>query len=91
MLQLGRSVDHYKLLSWLCSTIVWANPDLRVFCELKGVRLKRMFVAYGASLHGFIMRCQKFLFIDRAILSSLYTGTLLAAIARGIDDHLFDV
>lgn len=56
-LQLGRPVDHYKLMSWLCSTIIRANPDSRAFCELEGVRSKCMFVACGVSLNGFIMGC----------------------------------
>jgi len=61
------------------------------FYELEGVRFKRMFLAYEASLNGFIMRAQKVLFVDGAHLRGPYKGTLLAAIALDLDDHLRDV
>jgi len=47
-------VDHYKLLPWMCAAIERGNPDSRAFVELEGSRFKRMFVAYGAYLNGFI-------------------------------------
>ena len=50
-----------------------------------------MFVAYGASLNGFILGCRKILFIDGAHLSGPYEGTILLAIALDADDHLFAV
>ena len=75
----------------MCAAFVRANPDLRAFCELQGSRFKRMFVAYGASLNGFIFGCKKILFIIGAHLSGLYEGTILLAIALDVNDHLFDV
>jgi len=75
MLSLGKPVDHYKLLPWLCSAIFRANDNSREFCELEGVRFKCMYVAYGASLNGFIMGCRKVLFVDRAHLIGPYKGT----------------
>jgi len=45
MLELGRPIGHYESLRWLCSSIVRANSDSMVFCELEGVRFKRVFVA----------------------------------------------
>lgn len=91
MLPLGRPIDHYKLLPWLCYAIVRANPNSRAFCELEGARFKCISVAYGASLNGFIMGCQKVLFVDRAHLIGPYKGTLLAVIMLNAGDHLFDV
>jgi len=87
----GRPNDHYKLLRWMCGAIVRANPDSRAFCELEGSRFRRLFVAYGASLNGFILGCRKILFVDGSHLSGPYEGTLLSAVALDADDHLFDV
>jgi len=50
-----------------------------------------LFVAYGALLNGFILRCRKILFVDGAHLSGSYEGTILSAIALDTDDHLFNV
>jgi len=50
-----------------------------------------MFVAYGASLNGFILGCRKILFLDGAHLSGPYKGTILSAVALDVDDELFDV
>lgn len=75
----------------MCAAIVRANPDSRAFCELQGSRFKRMFVAYGASLNGFILGCRKILFVNGAHLSETYEGTILSAVALDADDHLFDV
>jgi len=91
MLVMGRPEDHYKVLPWMCVAIVRANPDSRAFCEVEGSRFKRMFAAYGASLNGFILGCQKMLFVDGTHLSRLYKGTLMAATALDADNHLFDV
>jgi len=90
LLVMGRSIDHYKILSWLCVAIVRLNPDSRAFCEVEGSRFKRMFVAYGASLNGFILACRKMLFMDGTLLSGLHEGTLMAAIALDADNDLFE-
>ena len=54
-------------------------------------RFKGMFVAYGASLNGFILGCRKMLFVDGAHLSGPYEGILLGAVALDADNHLYDV
>ena len=91
LLVMGRPVDHYKLLPWMCAAIERGNPDSRAFVELEGTRFKRMFVAYGACLNGFILGCRKVLFVDASHLSGPYEGTLLGAVALDADNHLFDV
>ena len=50
-----------------------------------------MFVAYDASLNGFILGCRKILFIDGAQLSGPHEGTILLAVAFDTNDHLFDI
>lgn len=57
LLVMGKPVDHYKLLPWMCAMIVQANPDSRAFVELDGCRFKRMFIVIGACLNGFILGC----------------------------------
>ena len=91
LLVMGKLVDHYKLLPWMCAAIERANADSRAFVELDGCRFKRMFVALGASLHGFVMGCRKMLFVDGTHLSGSYEGTLLAVVALDADNHVFDV
>ena len=72
LLVMGRPVNHYKVLPWMCAVIERANPDSRAFVELEGSRFKRMFVAYGACLNGFILGCRKVLFVDGSHLSAPY-------------------
>ena len=36
LLVIGKPVDHYKLLPWMCVAIVRANADSRAFVELDG-------------------------------------------------------
>jgi len=59
LLVMGRPVDHYKLLPWMCVAIERENPDSRAFVELKGSRFKRMCIAYSACLNGFILGSRK--------------------------------
>ena len=73
------------------TAIVRANPNSRAFCELEGSRFRRMHVAYNASLNEFILRYKKKFFVDEAHLNRSYEETILAAIARDVDDHLFDI
>jgi len=91
MLAMGKPNDHYRLLPWICPTIVRANLDSRAFGELEGCQFKHVFVAYGASLNGFSLRCWKMLFADDAHLSGPYEGTSLGAVKLDADNHLFDV
>lgn len=67
---MGRPIDHYKVLSWMCAAIKRANSDSRAFAELEGSRFRQMFVAYGGCLNGFILVCRKVLFVDGSHLSA---------------------
>ena len=67
------------------TAIVRANPNSRAFCELEGSKFKRMFVAYVASLNGFILGCRKILFVDGAYLSGPYEGTIMSVVAFDAD------
>jgi len=91
MLVMGKLVHHYKLLPWTCAVIVYANPDSRAFVEFDGCRFKHMFVAFSASLNGFIFKCNKMLFVDGTHLSGPYEETMLGTVALDADNHMFDV
>jgi len=75
----------------MCVAVERGNPDFRAFAEVEGSRFKRMSIAYSVCLNGFILGCQKMLFVDASHLNGPYKGTLLGAIALDADDHLFDV
>jgi len=79
------------MLLWMCAAIVRAHAESRVFVELDGCRFKRMFVAFGACLNGFILGSRKMLFVDGTHLIGLYEGTMLAVVALDADNHIFDV
>lgn len=68
-----------------------SNPDSRAFYELDKSRLKRMFIAFGASLNGFILGCRKMLFVNGTHLGGLYKGIMFTVIALDADNHLFDI
>jgi len=88
---MGRPVDQYKMLPWMCAAIVRGNVDSRAYVELDGCRFKRMLVAYGACLNGFILGSRKMVFVDGTHLSRPYEGTLLAAVALDADNHIFEL
>jgi len=88
---MGRPVDHYKLLSWMFVAIERGNLYSRAFVELESSRFKRIFIAYGARLNGFILSCCKMLFEDASHLRGPYEGTLLGVVALYANNHLFDV
>ena len=90
MMVLGRPVDHYKLLPWMCAAIVRANPGSIAVCEVDGCRFYRMFVAYAANVNGFKIGCRLVLFVDGTHLSGPYQGMMLAACALDADNHLFN-
>jgi len=91
LLVIGKPVDHYKLLPWMCAAIVRANLDSRAFVEFNGCRFKRMFVAFGACLNEFILGYRKMLFIDGTHLSGSYEGSMLVATTLDTNGHIFDV
>ena len=90
MMVLGRPKDHYKLLPWMCATIVRANPKSVAFCEVEESRFQRMFVANAVNINGLKPGCCKMLFVDGCHLSGPYKGIMLVACALDADDHLFN-
>jgi len=91
MMVLGKPVDHYKLLPWMCAAIVRANPGSVAVCEVDGCRFYRMFVAYATNVNGFKLGCRIVLFVDGTHLSVPYQGTMLASCALNADNHIFNL
>ena len=80
MVVLGKPVDHYKLLPWICAMIVRANPGSVAVCEVEVCRFYRMFVAYAANINDFKLGYKLVLFVDGTHLSGLYQATMLATV-----------
>jgi len=57
MMVLGRPVDHYKLLPWMCTAIVRVSPGSVAVCKVNRCRFYRMFVTYAANVNGFKLGC----------------------------------
>jgi len=85
---LGKVFDYCKLLSWMCITIVIANRGSVAFLRLMNRSL--MPVAYAANVNDCKFGSGIILFIDNTHLSRLYKGTILAACALDVDNHLFN-
>jgi len=81
MMVLGKLVDHYKLLPWMCKAIVRANPGSIAVCEVDGCRFYRIFMVYATNVNGFKVGCKLVLFIDGTRLSRPHKRTLLPACA----------
>ena len=64
MMVLGRQVDYYKLVPWMCEAIVRENLGSVAVCEVDGCRFYRMFMAYAANVNGFKLGCRLVLFVD---------------------------
>uniref|UniRef100_A0A7C8YNC1 Uncharacterized protein n=1 Tax=Opuntia streptacantha TaxID=393608 RepID=A0A7C8YNC1_OPUST len=54
-------------------------------------RFKRMFIAVGTSLNGFMLGCHKMLFVNAAHLGGPCKGTMFAKVTIDVDNHLFNV
>ncbi|CAN0879609.1 hypothetical protein LINGRAHAP2_LOCUS13165 [Linum grandiflorum] len=88
----GSFKDAYNLLPLLCDQIVETNPgSLATFTTKDDSSFQRLFVAFNASLAGFLQGCRPLLFLDSISLKSKYQGALLAATAADGNDEVFPV
>lgn len=90
----GRGKDSYKCIPWICDRLIETDPDTVAMSEHydegdEGCRFKRLFIAYGCSINGFLAGCRKILYIDGCFLTGPYRGTLLSANAYDADNQLF--
>ncbi|KAK8501707.1 hypothetical protein V6N12_002445 [Hibiscus sabdariffa] len=82
----------YSQLPLFCDRIMETNPgSLATFSTKEDSTFHRLFIAFHASLCGFVQGCRPLLFLDSIPLNSKYQGTLLAATAADGDDGVFPV
>lgn len=88
----GSFKDAYNQLPLFCEKIMELNPgSLATFTTKEDSSFHRLFVAFHASLYGFLQGCRPLLFLDSIALKSKYQGSLLAATAADGDDGVFPV
>ncbi|XP_059631809.1 uncharacterized protein LOC132274528 [Cornus florida] len=86
----GNPKDSYILVPWLCERIAEYIPGTITSWECTDDRrFKRVFVAYGCSIRGFINYCRPMLAIDACHLSGNYKGTMLGATGFDANDGLW--
>ncbi|XP_059657316.1 uncharacterized protein LOC132303890 [Cornus florida] len=86
----GNPEDSYILVLWLCERIKNSIPDTITSWECtEDKRFKRVFVAYGCSIQGFINYCRPILAIDACHLSGNYQGTMLGATGYDANEGLW--
>ncbi|XP_020526090.1 uncharacterized protein LOC18439216 isoform X2 [Amborella trichopoda] len=84
----------YRMLPSYCQMLIDANPgtvaNLEVHEEDKS--FKRLFVAFHATISGFLQGCRPFITLDETLLKTKYRGGhLLAAITMDADGVMFPV
>ncbi|XP_040960679.1 uncharacterized protein [Gossypium hirsutum] len=88
----GSYKDAYSQLPLFCERIMETNPgSLATFSTKEDSSFHRLFIAFHASLSGFLQGCRPLLFLDSIPLNSKYQGTLLAATAADGNDDVFPV
>ena len=87
----GTFEEGYRLLPAYCEQIRKTNPGsiASVFASGQENCFQRLFVAFRASIYGFIHACRPLLELDKANLKGKYLGSLLCASAVDADDALF--
>lgn len=71
----------YGYLPWYLEAVKRTNPGSRCVLDTQDGRFCRLFIAYGASLHGF-QYCPPILFVDGTFIKNKYKGMLLGACAK---------
>ncbi|KAK5786589.1 uncharacterized protein LOC108479164 [Gossypium arboreum] len=88
----GSYKDAYSQLPLFCERIMETNPgSCATFSTKEDSSFHRLFIAFHASLSGFLQGCRPLLFLDSIPLNSKYQGTLLAATAADGNDDVFPV
>ncbi|XP_050224005.1 uncharacterized protein LOC126673784 isoform X1 [Mercurialis annua] len=88
----GSYKEAYNQLPLFCEKIRESNPGSHAtFTTKEDSSFQRLFVAFHASLYGFLQGCRPLLFLDSVPLKSKYQGMLLAATAADGNDGVFPV
>jgi len=82
--------ETYSQLPWLCERILETNPgSVALLSASIDSKVRRFFVSFHASLHGFEKGCRPLIFLDRVPLKANTECKLLAAAAVDGDDAIF--
>lgn len=82
--------ETYSQLPWLCQRIIETNPgSIALLSATADSKVRRFFVTFHASLHGFVKGCRPLIFLDRIPLKSNTECKLLTAAALDGDDAVF--
>ncbi|KAJ8627982.1 hypothetical protein MRB53_021289 [Persea americana] len=86
----GSFEESFRFIPSMCKTIVKYNPEsiARYQLEENG-SFKRVFVAYSASIKGFLNGCRPFIGLDGTFLKGKHKGVLLTAVAIDGNKQLF--
>ncbi|KAL6125359.1 hypothetical protein ACLB2K_073418 [Fragaria x ananassa] len=71
----------YGYLSWYLEAVKRTNHGSSCVLDIQDGRFRRLFIAYGASIHGF-QYCHPILFVDGTFINNKYKGMFLGAFAK---------
>ncbi|KAL6654441.1 hypothetical protein ACP70R_007906 [Stipagrostis hirtigluma subsp. patula] len=84
--------ETYSHLPWYCERLLETNPgSISFLSPMVDTKFRRLFVAFHASLHGFLSGCRPLLFLDKVPLKATNEYKLLVAAAVDADDAVFPV
>ncbi|ONK80630.1 uncharacterized protein A4U43_C01F19970 [Asparagus officinalis] len=82
--------ETYSQLPWLCERILETNPgSVALLSASIDSKVRRFYVSFHASLHGFEHGCRPLIFLDRIPLKGNTQCKLLTAAALDGDDAIF--
>ncbi|ONK66541.1 uncharacterized protein A4U43_C06F9260 [Asparagus officinalis] len=82
--------ETYSQLPWLCERILETNPgSVALLSASVDSKVRRFFVAFHASLHGFEKGCRPIIFLDRIPLKMNTQCKVLVAASVDGDDAIF--
>lgn len=87
----GSFEEGYRVLPQYCEQVKLTNPGsiASVYGNPTDNCFQRLFIAFQASIYGFLNACRPLLGLDRTFLKSKYLGTLLLATGFDGDGGLF--
>ncbi|ERN11030.1 hypothetical protein AMTR_s00024p00070750 [Amborella trichopoda] len=89
----GSYDDAYHILPSYCQKLIDKNPGTIANIEVdkEDKSFKRLFVAFHATISGFLQGCRPLMALDEMLIKTKYCGYLLAAIAMDAEGVMFPV
>ncbi|ERN11029.1 uncharacterized protein LOC18439213 [Amborella trichopoda] len=87
----GSSEEAYRMLPSYCQKLIDTNPGTvaNIKVDEGDNSFKRLFVAFHATISGFLRGCRPLITLDESLLKTKYRGHLLAAVAMDADGGMF--